>query len=82
MTFEEIFLELTGEMSEEQAQAIADGIIPALASEPESARAIADDALLPQREETKAGTAIDVDVERREDNEGNTKEVRSDESDL
>lgn len=32
-TFEEIFLELTGEMSEEQAQAIADGRIPAAASD-------------------------------------------------
>lgn len=90
MTFEEIFLELTGEMSEEQAQAIADGIIPAFASEPESARAIADDALLPQREQAEAGAAIDADAENREDNEdnkdnednGNTKEVRSDESDL
>ena len=69
MTFEEIFLELTGEMSEEQAQAIADGIIPVLASEPESARAIADDALLPQGEQAEAGAARDANVENREDNE-------------
>ena len=84
MTFEEIFLELTGEMSEEQEQAIADGIIPAFASEPEPARAIADDALLPQGEQAEAGTALDANAENREENEGNgnTKEVRSDESDL
>ena len=69
MTFEDIFLELTGEMSEEQAQAIADGIIPVLASEPESARAIADDALLPQGEQAEAGAARDANVENREDNE-------------
>ena len=84
MTFEEIFLELTGEMSEEQAQAIADGIIPAFASEPEPARAIADDALLPQREQAETGDALNANAENRKDNEdnGNTKEVRSDESDL
>ncbi len=35
-TFEEIFLELTGEMSEEQAQAIAGSMIPAAASGTES----------------------------------------------
>ena len=69
MTFEEIFLELTGEMSEEQAQAIADGIIPAFASEPEPARAIAGDALLPQGEQAEAGAARDANAESRKDNE-------------
>ena len=81
MTFEEIFLELTGEMSEEQAQAIADGIIPVLASEPESARAIADDALLPQGEQAEAGAARDANVENREDNEaGNRRQTCRNES--
>ena len=76
MTFEEIFLELTGEMSEEQEQAIADGIIPAFASEPEPARAIADDALLPQGEQAEAGTALDANAENREDNEaGNRRQT-------
>ena len=76
MTFEEIFLELTGEMSEEQAQAIADGIIPAFASEPEPARAIADDALLPQGEQAEAGAALDADAENRKDNEaGNRRQT-------
>ena len=56
MTFEEIFLELTGEMSEEQAQVIADGMIPAAAGEPEFERA-------------EAGLTPDNGTEIKEDNE-------------
>ena len=89
MTFEEIFLELTGEMSEEQAQAIADGRKASAADESKPAQAIAAEAVQPQAPQAETGlteapaastaTAPETDAKISGDN---NEEVRSDESHL
>lgn len=81
MTFEEIFLELTGEMSEEQAQAIADETVRLQGEQAQSVQAQAPQAEIGLAEAPAASTATAPDTHA-ETSEKHAEEVQNDESHL
>ena len=81
MTFEEIFLELTGEMSEEQAQAIADETVRLQGEQAQSVQAQAPQAEIGLAEAPAASTATAPDTHA-ETREKHAEEVQNDESHL
>ena len=81
MTFEEIFLELTGEMSEEQAQAIADETVRLQGEQAQSVQAQAPQAEIGLAEAPAASTAAAPETDAKISGDNN-EEVRSDESHL